>query len=124
MNNKGFAITGILYTLLILFLLIFASFLGELRTRNRFLEKSIESFEDSYIGIKKNDGIENDLAKYTGKYEFKDTANGTTCYSYLKKGTIINTKELKYTTETCNSTSETDKSNFIFSTVYVFEGSE
>ena len=38
MNNKGFAITGILYTIFILFIMILLSILSGLNTRKNILE--------------------------------------------------------------------------------------
>lgn len=43
MNNKGFAITTILYGTLILFLMLLVSMLGMLTTYKNRLEKLIES---------------------------------------------------------------------------------
>lgn len=43
MNNKGFAITTILYGILILFLMLLVSMLGILSTYNDRLEKLVEN---------------------------------------------------------------------------------
>ena len=119
MNNKGFAITGILYTLLILFLLLVGSFLGIMRSRNNYLEKSIVSLEDSYVGGEVNDSYSIDIADYTGKYEF--STGDSLCYSYLSKGDIIDVNVIKYTTRECN---EMDKTNFELIMIYSFEDSD
>ena len=119
MNNKGFAITGILYTLLILFLLIIGSFLGSMRSKNNYLEKSISSLEDSYIGVYILDIPNDNIANYTGKYEFR--TSDSFCYSYLSKGDIIDINSIKYTTRECN---EMDKTNFELIMIYSFEDSD
>ena len=79
LNNKGFAITGILYTLFILFLLILISILGGLSARRLMLEKSIEALETSYEGKDDNaqikEAIETKKAPVTGKYVFNITHN-------------------------------------------------
>lgn len=121
MNNKGFAITGILYTLLILFLLILVSFLSAMAYRNNFLQKSIESFDDSFVGYEEDDDIvDNDVARYTGKYQF--TISDMLCYSYLKKGSMIDINTIIFTTNDCNNIS--DKSNYSIDSVYVFGESD
>ena len=53
LNNKGFAITATLYTILILFLMVLASVLSGLVNKEKLLEKSIESISDNYK-IEKN----------------------------------------------------------------------
>ena len=50
LDNKGFAITGILYTLMVLFLLVLLSVLNGLSSRKTMLEKSTEVLEESYLG--------------------------------------------------------------------------
>ena len=87
LNNKGFAITGILYTVFILFLLIITSVLAGLQLKRTMLERSILLLEDSYIGenlyeseagkekiknINKTKSGDNDPreAPVTGKYIF------------------------------------------------------
>lgn len=104
-NNKGFAITGILYTLLVMFLLVLVFSLQILRANKNMREKSIEKLESTYEGIKVeninniNDEdypIENDgTVKYRGKYIFTLTVVEEekeltyTCTSYLKKSAKI-----------------------------------
>ena len=48
MNNKGFAITGVLYSLLILFLVVLLSLLAALRTENSRFVMLKEAIEDDY----------------------------------------------------------------------------
>ena len=83
LNNKGFAITGILYTLFILFILLMFSILNGLQSKKQMLEKSTvkleESFKskdvtnDSNIGIAKT--LEEGKALTTGKYLFEINTN-------------------------------------------------
>ena len=48
MNNKGFAITGILYTLFTLFVMILLSVLATISYKKTVLEKTITKLEDDY----------------------------------------------------------------------------
>ena len=91
MNNKGFAITGILYTIFILFIMVLLSILAGLNTRKDLLEKSIMSFEDDYKASVENeiDDISGytDTALVTGKYVFHfNLGSNIKCTKYLKKG--------------------------------------
>ena len=98
MNNRGFAITGILYTLFIMFLLILVSVLSGLSSRRNILQKSLLSLEESFSGTAltpDNDKIEkaneSHIAPIDGKYEFEiilETGEKlNNCVSYLKEGT-------------------------------------
>ena len=83
LDNKGFAITGILYTLFILFILLMFSILNGLQSKKQMLEKSTEKLETSYklkdvtndsnVGITK--AIEQGKALITGKYTFEVNTN-------------------------------------------------
>lgn len=83
LNNKGFAITGILYTLFILFILLMFSILNGLQSKKQMLEKSTvkleESFKlkdvtnDSNVGIIKASSEEKALV--AGKYTFEVNTN-------------------------------------------------
>lgn len=97
MNNKGFAITGIIYTLFILFLMILLTVLTGLSSYQRLMINSTRSLENSYKGEEivddpstnndKFDNIKNNgKADYLGKYVFK-LDNGIECSAYLKKDT-------------------------------------
>lgn len=115
LNNKGFAITGILYTVLILFLLLLSSLLLMLTTRiNRLIKltdninKEVENNKVINISEYSSDSNENKMSNpidgnkyfitsYRGRYEFVIN-NGKTCYSYLPENTLlsINNGILKY----------------------------
>ena len=76
LNNKGFAITGILYTVFIMFLLVLTSTLAGLQSRKTMLERSIMSLENSFNGNDNNEQElirkinENKTAPVTGRYTF------------------------------------------------------
>lgn len=99
LDRKGFAITGILYTIFILFLLVMAAVLASLQSRKNILEKSFLRLEDSFSCIQvssdegNNDSLfeqikKNKRALVTGKYTFKlvDEMEDVTCIAYLKNG--------------------------------------
>lgn len=124
MNNKGFAIIGILYTILILFLMIMLSVLAGLNTRKNFMEKSISSFQDDYLGSNVNDGYvssaNNDKkAPVTGKYVFSDNNSSSTdsyCYAYLKAGDDFKDKTLL-----CDNVTSNWADNFRVVDIYEFK---
>lgn len=105
LNNKGFAITGILYTLFILFLLIMASILGGLQSKKNMLARSVLALEETYTGSEVTDRNLNNLttAPVKGKYEFtiKNNNQKYTCYSYLNKGDDLS--DITFTTKECNT---------------------
>lgn len=105
MNNKGFAITGILYTIFVLFMLIIGAILANISFKNRSLTLATSSLEDDFNLIKVSPietgyTINEDkyLAKFDGKYLFEltYTINSETkkiiCSTYLKKDDEIPTK--------------------------------
>ena len=107
LNNKGFAITGILYTILVLFLLLLSSLLLMLTTRiNRLIKltddinKEVENNNIISIGKYDSDSNQNKMSNpidgnkyfitsYRGKYEFKINNNFDKCYSYLPENTLL-----------------------------------
>ena len=119
LNNKGFAITGILYTVLILFLLVLSSLLLMLTTRiNRLIKLTdninkevenknsidIENYDGSGV-VNQNmisnpiDGNKYFITSYRGKYEFViNDNNANICYSYLPENTLLSISDgiLKY----------------------------
>ena len=88
MNNKGFAITGILYSVLVLFLLVILSMIGILNEKRERLEKLaetinntdstidsvVESDEDNcqWSGCFCINSAENSILKYSDKEECKE----------------------------------------------------
>lgn len=111
MGNKGFAITGIIYTLLILFLLILIVVIAGLSNTQKLLINSTENFETSFTGkeitSQEVEAINNTkIAKYTGKYVFKVTNNQKEtiqdCVLYIKKGTKFNEEKILLTPQKCN----------------------
>ena len=110
LNNKGFAITGILYTVLIMFLLLLSSLLLMLTTRiNRLIKltdsinKEVENnniidignYDSTSAGNENKisnpiDGTKYFITSYRGKYEFYiNDDNSKTCYSYLPENTLL-----------------------------------
>ena len=116
MNNKGFAITGILYTLFVLFMMILLSILSTISYKKGILEKTVLGLEDDFnlteVTITEpnnpyQEKLNQRIAPVNGKYVFtqktkipdkkdeygniiyKDITNY--CTIYLKKGNIIPT---------------------------------
>lgn len=138
LNNKGFAITGILYTLFILFLLILVSVLSGLSSKKNMLEKLTMSYEDDYSGRKLNateeeykeivDAIESNsttvLAK-EGKYVFSVTDNTEKeskkyqCVTYLKNGDSLILDNMTFVTDLCNKNGY--DISFSLKEVYLFD---
>ncbi len=116
LNNKGFAITGILYTVLILFLLLLSSLLLMLTTRiNRLIKLTdtingeVENSNVINISEYSSDDNENKMSNpidgnkyfitsFRGKYEFTINDNNNICYSYLPENTLLSISDgtLKY----------------------------
>lgn len=108
MNNKGFAIGGILYSLFILFMLILVSVLGGLQSKKNSLMKTMASFEDGITGseITKVDSLIE--APVDGKYQFILSNNSEVkCYAYLKKGTKF--ANITYIPDSCNKNNSAKK---------------
>ncbi len=117
LNNKGFAITGILYSVLVLFLMILVSMLSLLSSRQNRLNTLTNAIQEEietknhipisdYTSNTNSEHISNPLdnslasyfiTKYPGKYELLIN-NTTTCYSYLPSNIIIrvNNNQVKY----------------------------
>ena len=107
MNNKGFAITGVLYTIFILFIMVLLSILSGLNQRMILMEKSISIYTDSY---KATNDTENNkcnittmnnqkIAECTGKYVFGIKNDKTICITYLKKGTSFTNQNIGFITK-------------------------
>ena len=93
MNNKGFAITSIIYGLMLLFIVIISSFLSILVGRNRRVDELVEgvyeTVEYETINVTQAD-FENEHRAYVTKkralYNFD--INGEVCLTYLPKFTF------------------------------------
>lgn len=98
MNNKGFAITSIIYGLMLLFIVIITSFLSILIGKNRRMDKLVEgvyeSLEYEQITVKST-AFENSKNAYVTKekglyyFEYND------CLVYLPKSVILVTDSYK-----------------------------
>lgn len=88
LNNKGFAISSVLYGILILFIVLTGSYLAVLSAKKNRLDnitKDIENKEGFGTPIDANETLPY-TAPYTGKYIFN---NDETCFAYISKGTKI-----------------------------------
>lgn len=103
LNNKGFAITAVLYGLLILFVILIGSYLTLLGTKKSRLDIITSDIEKDYEFNKEiTDIIQPNYpykAKYTGKYIFEND-----CVKYLYKGNSYDEDEMK-----CNGNSKLKK---------------
>lgn len=92
LNNKGFAITSVLYGLLILFVVFTGTYLSLLGAKKNKLDNITKDIEAKYnfnIKLEKNETIgDTYTAPYTGKYTFN------TCTMYLYKGNVYEKSEL------------------------------
>ena len=106
MNNKGFAITGILYTIFILFIMTLLAILSGLNTRTKLLQQSLKTFQNDYIKDDTTKVNNSDITTmnnnkktlYSGIYKFQSG-----CISYLKKGMSI-TNAISSNNTNCTST--------------------
>ena len=99
MNNKGFAITGILYGLMLIFILALTSFLSILVGKNKRIDELEKSAYEN-LELKKetyNFADNDDDYKYTtssnGLYTFN--YNGSICNAYLPSNTVVITSKTK-----------------------------
>lgn len=107
MNNKGFAITGVLYTIFALFMLILFAALGNASNKRQTMASTIEYMNKDFAMEEiedKTTTYEIDETNYkatiNGKYVFKIRYNtgdvqDLKCTVYLKKGEIIPVKIVK-----------------------------
>ena len=122
MNNKGFAITGILYTIFILFIMVLLSILAGLSSRRSLLEKSMMSLEDDYKITDANmNNITGTRAPFTGKYIYKRNNNDTECTTYLKEGVSLASNSVTFIESNCNLI---NKNELVVATGYKFNNGE
>lgn len=98
MNNKGFAITSIIYGLMLLFVVVVSSFLSILIGRNRRIDELIEGvyetleFKENVVALTDFD-LEKEVyvTPKRGMYYFSDSD----CRAYLPKSVVLITGESK-----------------------------
>lgn len=100
LNNRGFAITAVLYGLLILFLLLFLGMIRILNTERKRMEKISDEIDKSIVNMDKidiNSGISEGgiyVTPYRGKYVFKINGDETKeYYMYLPIYSIVSIKD-------------------------------
>ena len=104
LNNKGFAITSVLYGLLILFVSLVGTYLAVLVSKMNRLNNISDDINNEY-GFNTNLGGKSlpYIAEHTGKYVFKIN-NSLTCTSYITSGTTIDDlNNITFTTDECNN---------------------
>ena len=94
LNNKGFAITSVLYGLLILFVVFTGTYLSLLGSKKNKLDNITKDIEAKYVFEKKlNDSISITNGSFTapciGKYKLNNNK-----YVYLYKGKTYTLSEL------------------------------
>ena len=131
LDNRGFAITGILYTLFTLFILILFSILSGLQVKKQMLEKNTEKLEESYkgrnvtednkIGISQAQRENKALVK--GKYVFQlsNASKNIQCYTYLNEGDPLTVNDITFVPSDCNDYKFDITINFNLSNIYSFE---
>ena len=102
LNNRGFAITAVLYGLLILFLLLFLGMIRILNTERKRMEKISDEIDKSIVNMEKIDiNSSNEISEggiyvtpYRGKYVFKITGDTSKeYYMYLPIYSIVSIKD-------------------------------
>lgn len=101
LNNRGFAITAVLYGLLILFLLLFLGMIRILNTERKRMEKISDEIDKSIVNMEKIDINSGEISEggiyvtpYRGKYVFKINGDGTKeYYMYLPIYSIVSIKD-------------------------------
>ena len=93
MNNKGFAITSIIYGLMLLFIVIITSFLSVLVGRNRRMDILMDSvYESLYNEVNVNENsFDNSNNSYVTKKRslYRFSINGNMCKAFLPKNTVL-----------------------------------
>lgn len=122
LNNRGFAITAVLYGLLILFLLLFLGMIRILNTERKRMEKISDEIDKSIVNMDKID-INSDnviseggiyVTPYRGKYVFNITGDETKeYYMYLPIYSIVSISEGKIKVTSGTSQSEIADSGFL-----------
>ena len=120
LNNRGFAITAVLYGLLILFLLLFLGMIRILNTERKRMEKISDEIDKSIVNMEKidiNSGISEGgiyVTPYRGKYVFHITGDPSKkYYMYLPIYSIVSISGGKIKVTSGTSQSEIADSSFL-----------
>lgn len=121
LNNRGFAITAVLYGLLILFLLLFLGMIRILNTERKRMEKISDEIDKSIVNMDKIDINSGEISEggiyvtpYRGKYVFKINGDETKeYYMYLPIYSIVSISEGKIKVTSGTSQSEIADSSFL-----------
>lgn len=120
LNNRGFAITAVLYGLLILFLLLFLGMIRILNTERKRMEKISDEIDKSIVNMEKidiNSGISEGgiyVTPYRGKYVFNITGDPSKkYYMYLPIYSIVSISGGKIKVTSGTSQSEIADSSFL-----------
>ena len=116
LNNKGFAITGILYGLLILFALLVGSYLTVLTARKNRLDGIVENIENEYNGnttdtytltLKRCLGVEKIYYKINEASDYTSTTSNSITLDVQAETTYYyyGTASSGYTMNSCTSSS-------------------
>ncbi len=93
LGNQGFAISGTLYILLLLFVLILTTMLVNLKmqkTETSVVYNQVKSKLESYPEVAINTSLSTEYKTLSrGKYQFKIN-DSIICYSYLGKDNVLN----------------------------------
>jgi len=125
LNNKGFAITSVLYGLLILFVLLVGTYLTILSSKKNRVDNLLSDFDknNSYTNIYTPTSTSITFpykATYTGKYIFgTESNNELNCITYLYKDKEYNYKDIKFTNSSvCTSTAITEGTIYLKNIYY------
>ena len=116
LNNRGFAITAVLYGLLILFLLLFLGMIRILNTERKRMEKISDEIDKSIVNMEKIEISEGGIyvTPYRGKYVFNINGDGTKeYYMYLPIYSIVSISGGKIKVISGTSQSEIADSSFL-----------
>lgn len=117
MNNKGFAITSILYGIMVLFLILLLALLGVLKTEDDNLERSVSKVDDKYnvsydiiLPNETDNSISTTITK-TCRYEIRNAIKGSCLVYYLPENAyvgLVGNEIVVKECETCDNTITSD----------------
>ena len=104
MNNKGFAVTGIIYGIMLLFVLVVTSFLTIIVGRNRRVDALVDGVYDKVnyyteeIDLKSSNTTQAYITQRKGLYKIITDSNQ--CIAYLPINIILISDKIKSSTTT------------------------